>query len=340
MLLSTDEVLAKLPSVLVRRLGAQGNISNLRRVTGGATKGTWFLDWNVESSQQRLVLQLTSASQGDQDIGTSRLLGEQDAMLMKAAFASGVPVPEVLAVFDEGDAIGSGHLTRFVAGETLAPKILREAVYESARKSLAAQCGEAIGRIQAITPDSVRFLPLMDAQQQWQHYRQQVDYYQVSIPALEWGLKWLEHHLPLQPTTPVVVHGDFRLGNLIVNEQGLACVIDWELAVLGDPMQDLAWLCLKTWRFSGAKPVAGVGELGDLYAAYEKASGQPVNLKSLQFWEVFGHVKWAVMCLSMGLGKPGEAATSAVSLEHCVIGRRLEEPLWDLFECVAKGNLK
>jgi aminoglycoside phosphotransferase (APT) family kinase protein len=321
---------ARLPAALSRHLGATGAPQNMQRVTGGATKGTWIFEANLDGQWQRLVLQLTTARAGGDPVQATRLTAEHDAQIMNAARAQRVPAPEVCAVLLEDDGLGPGHITRWVAGETLAPKILRDPAFALARPQLAAQCAQALAGIHSIPASTVEFLTAMDAHSQWQRYRTMVDRQPVEIPALEWGLRWVYDHLPV-PQTLTVVHGDFRLGNLIINERGLACVIDWELAALGDPMQDLGWLCLKTWRFGGSQPVAGVGLRESLYQAYQHASGVAVDAQRVRFWEAFGHVKWAIMCLGMGLGTPG-SAPGAVGLEHSVIGRRVEEPLWDLLQ--------
>ncbi len=319
-----------LDRALARHLGADGEVRNLVRVTGGATKGTWIFEVEVRGAVQKLVMQLTNAAEEDDPFMSTKLTAGNDAKLLRAARRQGVAAPEVLAVFDEADDLGTGHLTRWVAGETLAPKILREEKYASARAQVPLQCARALATIHAIPLDSAAYLKTMDASAQWQRYRNIVDLHEVRMPALEWGLRWVQEHLP-EPVPLAVVHGDFRLGNLIVDEHGLACVIDWELAVLGDPMQDLAWLCLKTWRFGGAYPVAGMGEREPFYRAYQAASGKRVDPERVRFWEAFGQVKWAIMCLSMGLGKP-KGPPGSVSLEHSVIGRRVEEPLWDLMQ--------
>jgi aminoglycoside phosphotransferase (APT) family kinase protein len=313
---------------LTRHLGVDGEVRNLVRVTGGATKGTWIFEVAVRGVIQKVVMQLTNASEADDPFMSTKLTAEHDAMVLRAARRQGVAAPEVLAVFDPQDDLGTGHLTRWVAGETLAPKILKDEKFAFARTQVPTQCAQALAAIHAIPTSSLGFLKMMDAAIQWQRYRNIVDQHGVKMPALEWGLRWVQENLP-EPVPLSVVHGDFRLGNLIIDDRGLACVIDWELAVQGDPMQDLAWLCLKTWRFGGALPVAGMGERESFYRAYEAASGKSVDPQRVLFWEAFGHVKWAIMCLSMGLGKP-DAAQTSVSLEHSVIGRRIEEPLWDL----------
>jgi aminoglycoside phosphotransferase (APT) family kinase protein len=125
------------------------------------------------------------------------------------------------------------------------------------------------------------------------------------------------------------VHGDFRDGNFIVGEEGIRCVLDWEIGQSGDPMQDLGWVCVKTWRFGGKKPVGGFGTREDLFEAYEKASGHSVDPAHVRFWEAYGSVRWGIGCFSMGT-----RGTEEVGIERCAIGRRVEEPLWDFLNLI------
>jgi aminoglycoside phosphotransferase (APT) family kinase protein len=177
----------------------------------------------------------------------------------------------------------------------------------------------------------VPFLRRRDAAAQWATVRRTVDRCGLRHPALEFGLRWVEQHLP-RPVEARVVHGDFRTGNLIVGGDGVRCVLDWELAVFGDPMQDLGWLCINAWRFGGAAPVGGFGSREQLFEGYRRSSGSGVDRERVRFWEAFGNVKWAIMCLSMGLGRG--SADRPVGLEHLVIGRRVEEPLLDFLNLI------
>jgi aminoglycoside phosphotransferase (APT) family kinase protein len=157
------------------------------------------------------------------------------------------------------------------------------------------------------------------------------DHYGHRLPALELGFRWVEQHLP-PPARHTVLHGDFRLGNFIVGEDGMRLVLDWELAQTGDPMQDLGWICCRTWRFGGPLPAAGCATREELFAAYEQASGCRVDPAHVRFWEAFANVKWAVMCLRKGLR--WRDGTEPISIEQSAIGRRTEEPLWDFLEVI------
>ncbi len=130
-----------------------------------------------------------------------------------------------------------------------------------------------------------------------------------------------------------LVHGDFRLGNLIVDEHGLAAVIDWELCHGGDPVEDLAWLCIRSWRFGNDElPVAGLGELEPFLDAYEAAGGARPDAERLRWWEAMGNVKWAVICARQAHDHLTGARPWA---ELASLGRRICEPEWDLLAILA-----
>ena len=122
------------------------------------------------------------------------------------------------------------------------------------------------------TPSIRRNIPGLVDTDQVEQYREVLDTLGQPHPTFELAFRWLDANRPPSVGT-VVVHGDFRLGNVIVDDDGLRAVLDWELVHLGDPMEDLGWLCVKAWRFGSPKPVAGVAGYEELFAAYEAAGG-------------------------------------------------------------------
>jgi aminoglycoside phosphotransferase (APT) family kinase protein len=147
-------------------------------------------------------------------------------------------------------------------------------------------------------------------------------------PVFELALRHLHDHAPDAPVTPRLVHGDYRMGNLIVGSQGLKAVLDWELSHIGDPMQDLAWLCIPPWRFGRIDaPAGGLGGREDLFAAYEAASGERVDRDRVHYWEIFGSLKWGLMCSGMlEWFRSGRDR----SVERAMIARRASESELDL----------
>jgi aminoglycoside phosphotransferase (APT) family kinase protein len=231
----------------------------------------------------------------------------------------------VLAFVGGGDEAPDTMITRRVAGETIARKILRDTEYEDARVDLAAELGRAAARVHridpALTPGLIEADPLLTL-------RQRLDQIGEPHPAFELALRWLDTHRPAASHTTAVVHGDFRLGNVIVDGSGLRAVIDWELAHLGDPMEDLGWLCVPAWRFGSPLAAAGVGTRQQLLAAYTDESGLTVDPEVLRWWEVSGILRWGMICVTQAF-----THTSGVVRSHelAAIGRRVCENEHDLF---------
>jgi aminoglycoside phosphotransferase (APT) family kinase protein len=214
-------------------------------------------------------------------------------------------------------------LVEHIEGETIARRILREDAFVEARPKLAAQCGEALARIHRIPLDVV---PQLEHQDQVEQYRAVLDSTGEPHPAFELGFRWLEANRP-PPTRTTVVHGDFRHGNIIVGPDGLRAVLDWEIVHVGDPMEDLGWLCVKAWRFGGSLPVGGFGTYEQLLDAYAAAADVDVDPEVVRWWEVLGTLKWGVMCMMQALT---HLTGLSRSVELATIGRRVCENEHDL----------
>jgi aminoglycoside phosphotransferase (APT) family kinase protein len=340
------DIAPKLRDAVVRFLGPPGDIVDLRRLTAGATKATWSFTAQIGDTRRPLILQISTSASRPEDSGAINdvkkpavtlplLAGKDDAAMLLAAAQARVPVPPVRAVLTADCGLGEGCITDFVPGETIARRIMREPGFAVLRETFASQCGEILAHIHAMDRASLPFLMCLKGAKQIALYRDVYDSFGFPVPALELGFRWALDHLPASSRT-TVTHGDFRMGNLICGEQRIHAVLDWELASAGDPMQDLGWLCVKTWRFGGIQPVGGIGSREDLFAAYERAAGTAVDPAAVHFWEVWGSVRWAVMCLIKGLAHRREAAHRTV--EAVAIGRRMEEPLFDFLESLQEDK--
>jgi aminoglycoside phosphotransferase (APT) family kinase protein len=318
----------KLHAVVAKKIGRPGTLHAIEPLTGGANRSTLAFDADLGGRRIPLIIQL-GVETPDPVAGFAPELrpGDQARLMIEAAKV-GVPAPPVRAILDADDGLGEGYITERVAGETLGPRIIREDRFAAARSVMARQCGEILAQLHQIEPAAVPFLVSQNPAEHLAAHRAIIDRYDFRHPALELALRWLEEHLPRHPRH-TVVHGDFRMGNMIVGENGIRCVLDWELAQTGDPMTDLGWLCVRTWRFGGKEPVGGFGRRAELFEAYERVGGIPIDPRQVRFWEAFGNVKWAVHCLRLGW-----RGIINNDIERCAIGRRIEEPLWDFFELV------
>ncbi|MGH3743654.1 MAG: phosphotransferase [Mycobacteriales bacterium] len=296
------------------------------RLTAGASRITWMLDVTRASGEtEQLVLQR-------ERVRGARLGGvTAESTLLQAAGAAGVPVPAVVASDPVGDSIGGGYVvTRRVEGETIARRILRDDEYAGARSVLASQLGRILAAIHAVPTGD---LPLSAQADVLAATEEMLDEACDARPAFELGLQWLREHRPAAGPA-ALVHGDFRLGNLVVGPEGVRAVLDWELAHVGDPLEDLGWVCSPAWRFGGDQPVAGVGAREELWAAYEEAGGRRIDRDAALWWEVCSTVRWGVMCLLQARTHLSGAFRSA---ELAALGRRAAECEHDLFAAVFPG---
>ncbi len=246
-----------------------------------------------------------------------------EAALVMAAQAAGVKAPEVVGVLADADGMGTGYVMRRVMAEVSPAKILADPP-----RSLLADLGRELARIHAIPGDAIpAAIPLMDTCAALAELRSRFLSYGGDRPVIALAIKWCEDHLPA-PADPVLVHGDYRMGNVMVDEDGLAAVLDWELAHRGDAHEDLAFGCMTVWRFGRIdRPAFGVGSLADYFAAYEAAGGVRVDRDRFRFWLVYRTLWWALGCLQMGQAWRSGADPT---VERVVIGRRTAEQELDL----------
>ena len=319
---------AGLAAYLAGRLGRPVRVGGLRRLPGGASRETWAFDACVGGRTLPLVLRRDPPGRpAERDCA-------RELPLLLAAAAAGVPVPAARWAESRPDVLGAPFIVvDRVEGEAIPRRILREPALAGAREGLVRQCAAALARLHAVRPEGLDALGealaparLVAAQ------RALLDSLGEPHPVFELALRWLGERAP-DGRAPAFVHGDFRLGNVIVGPDGLRAVLDWELAHAGDPAEDLGWFCVRAWRFGAAgRPAGGLGSREELLDAYAAAGGAPVGADDLRFWEVYGTLRWGVMCVIQA----SVHLTGAVrSVELAAIGRRACEMEWALLELVA-----
>ncbi|HTO42034.1 MAG TPA: phosphotransferase family protein, partial [Rhizomicrobium sp.] len=233
------------------------------------------------------------------------------------------------------DGIGEGYVMERLSGETIARKILRDAEFDAVRPHLAYQCGELLARIHQVDVGPLKeFLPVVDGPTQLRQFRDRYDSYDYPHPMFELAFTWLKPRLG-RAARQTLVHGDFRHGNIMISPARVEAALDWELTHIGDPLEDIGWICTNSWRFGvKEKTVGGFGELADLLAGYAAAGGGTVSVDDVKSWIVFGSLKWGVMCMGMYQGFRSDG-----SVERAAIGRRSSETEIDLVNLIIRGEL-
>jgi aminoglycoside phosphotransferase (APT) family kinase protein len=238
-------------------------------------------------------------------------------------------------VLGDADELGNGYVMQRIEGETLGARILKLDEYKTARERMTHQCGTILARIHSLKLQSLPKLPVRAARDSLDSLAEIYRRFDVELPVFELALQWLEDHVP-QAVGTTLVHGDFRLGNLIVGADGIRAVLDWELTHIGDPAEDFGWICVPSWRFGQLEnSVGGFGKLEDLIAAYSAAGGREIERERVKFWLVLGCLKWGLICLFFAFE---HLKGHAPGIERAVIGRRTSETELDLLSLI-KGDL-
>ena len=324
-----EELVSALSKKLLE-VGIEGKVSNLEPLTGGASKEIWKFEVSNAKQSKKMILRRGSGIEGPLAIKTA-----DEARIQKEVIKVGAPVPIILAVSKNDEELGDSYIMHFVEGESIARKILRDKEYKKALPILAYQCGEAIAKIHNVDINNFSFLPKKPAEDQLEDLYSTYQSFEQPSPVFEYAYLWLKEQ-DFGNFQESLVHGDFRLGNIIVNTDGLQSIIDWELAHIGNPLQDLGWVCGNSWRFGkNDKVVGGFGEIEDLLEGYNSISKLKVDKEMVKCWQVFGTFRWGVICLIQAYAHLNGTINS---VEKAAIGRRVSETEIDIVDLLFLGG--
>ena len=289
---------AALERFLCRCTGASAvAVLQAHRLSGGAIQENWWLQLQPAGGNVLdVVLRCDAASR----VAESRSRAEEFALL-QVAFEAGVTVPEPLWLGD--DSLGRDFfIMRKAEGVGAGHRLVKDLQLARDREALAEQIGREMARLHRVRPPEHRlgFLPAPGTSPSsvgLQQCREFLSQHPQPQPALAWALRWLEQHQPAQQDW-TLTHRDWRTGNYLVNANGLTAVLDWEFAAWSDPMEDLGWFCARCWRFGQDHLEAGgIGSRAALYRGYEATSGLRIDPATVYFWEVYAHLRWAIIAL-------------------------------------------
>ncbi|HVS85213.1 MAG TPA: phosphotransferase family protein [Gaiellaceae bacterium] len=266
-------------------LGREVEISEPLLLAGGASKEAWAVDADGE----RLLVRRAAVGV----IHKHTLSLAQEFASIEAAYEAGVMAPRPVGYV--ADLAGrEAFVMERLEGETIGRRIVQKPELAAAREALPTQLAEQLAKIHAIPRERLPFLE----EARLERMVDELDEFGEPHPAIELGLWWLRENRP-PAREPVVVHGDFRIGNVVVREHGLAGVLDWEFTHLDEPVRDLAFALVRAWRFGvPEKRLGGVGDVEPFLERYNELTGREVRPEELDYWEVAGNVGWAIGCLT------------------------------------------
>jgi aminoglycoside phosphotransferase (APT) family kinase protein len=310
--------------------GADIAVERLALLGGGASKEAWALDLRSTEGGRELLVRRA----GGGVIHSRTLSLEQEYRVVAAAYAAGIRVPRPHAYL--GDLVGRpAFVSDRVRGETIGRRIVQRPDLADARAALPEQMAEELAKIHAIPAAAVGFLPQDRGGELIERLSRDLDAADEPHPAIELGIAWAQRHAPARREA-VVDHGDFRVGNLVVGARGLDHVLDWEFAHVGDPVEDVAWPLVRSWRFGADHlRLGGVGEVGPYLERYNALTGRQVTLDELLYWEVVGNVKWAIGSVTQARR---HLSGQERSVELAVLGRLAAEVEYELLDLLDRAG--
>jgi aminoglycoside phosphotransferase (APT) family kinase protein len=311
-------MIAEMREVLHAVLGSEPSEPKL--LAGGASKEAWAID----AGGERLLVRRAAVGV----IHKHTLSLADEFAVLEAAHEAGVKAPRPIAYIPDLDGREAFVMER-LEGETIGRRIVRMA---GLPPELPTQLADELAKIHAIPRTRLAFLQEANLERMVDEF----DEVGEARPAIELGLWWLREHRP-PPREPVIVHGDYRIGNVVVRpHEGLVGVLDWEFAHVDEPVRDLAFALVRAWRFGVPdKRLGGIGDVEPYLERYNELTGLDVRPEELDYWELAGNVGWAIGCLTQmqrhlsGLDR---------SVELAVLGRlgaEVEYEICHLLEKVA-----
>jgi aminoglycoside phosphotransferase (APT) family kinase protein len=309
-----------------------GNLikTSLKRLTGGANQETWAFGAIDGTKAIPLILRrLCHEVLPSKDTVSP----ECEANLIRCVGEYGVPTASVRHILEPRDELGRGFISTRIEGETLPRRILRDAAFADLRPRLAFQCGAILARIHAVPLSKLPTLRMHWSAEQLDELYDDYRSFGGGSAVYEATFRWLRARLPERSGVPRLLHGDFRNGNLLVGPEGVRAVLDWELAHIGDPAQDVGWITVNSWRYGAShKAVGGFGTVEQLLEGYRAEGGESINTERVLYWRTFGSLRWGLMCRSMA--RPVQA-NMPIAVERAMIGRRVSETELDLLDILA-----
>ncbi|RVT92221.1 phosphotransferase family protein [Rhodovarius crocodyli] len=310
--------------------GAPVAIQSMARLSGGAIQQNWGVEATLDSAPQRWVLRTDNAT----TLAVSRSRVEEFALL-RAAHEAGVTVAEPLfCCADAGVAGAPFFVMRRVAGTASGHALAKAAAARGGNTALAAAHGRELARIHRIRPPRAE-LAFLGHNDFIAEMRARLDDAGTPRPALEWGLRHMERNAP-PALPPVLLHRDFRSGNVMVDGDAVTAVLDWEFAGWGDPYEDLGWFTARCWRFGQDHLEAGgIGPLDAFLAGYAAEAGWTPDPARVRYWQLGATIRWAVIAADQALR---HISGQERSLELALTGHMVPGLEWEVLEMANAGT--
>ncbi|MCU0479866.1 MAG: phosphotransferase family protein [Anaerolineae bacterium] len=334
----TNPIQSKLEAYLSAQTNSPVTITDIMPLAGGASRESWSLTAHIHNTPQKLVLRKDYPTQ----MNEAALTRSQEYHLMARAYETGVKVAKMRFICDDPDVLGLPFfLMDFVEGMSVGKQVMKAPELDHARAVLPEQLAEQLALIHKMRVDDLDFLPrppqgISPTHAVVDEVYAVLDRLGVKSPTFEFCLRWALNHAP-QADRITFVHGDFRIGNLLVNPNGLSAVIDWEFGHIGDPREELGYICMRDWRFGNDHlHMGGLAPRERFIRAYEGFSGVTIDRSAVDWWEMMGNIRWGVICMAQA---QRHLSGADPSVELASLGRRSAEMQYEVLRLIERIGL-
>jgi aminoglycoside phosphotransferase (APT) family kinase protein len=275
------------------------------RIHGGASRETFSLDVAYETDAGRQTAGLIlRRDPPDSLIDTERAL---EFAAYQSVQGCGAPAPTPILLEADPAVIGAPFFVmhRIEGGSAVSP--FQVEPYGAHREQIGAQFFIHLGAIHAIDALASPLARIVDRPDPAQCWRRELDYWESVIdadelepqPIVRAAIRRLRREPPPPPPRLSIVHGDYRNGNVLHDGNGaIIAVLDWEMAHLGDPLEDLAWALDPLWTIGRPDLAAGLIPREHALALWQARSGLAFDANAFAWWSLFASVKGMAIWLS------------------------------------------
>jgi aminoglycoside phosphotransferase (APT) family kinase protein len=331
----TNLLQSQLEAYLSAQTASAVTITDMIPLAGGASRESWLLTAHINNIPNKLVLRKDYPTQ----MNESALTRNQEYRLMSRAYENGVRVAKMRFICDDPTVLGLPFfLMDYVEGISVGRQVMKAPELATAREKLPEQLAEQLALIHKMRVDDLEFLPrppqnTSPTRAVIDEVYAVLDHLGVKSPTFEFCLRWALNHAP-QVDRITFVHGDFRIGNMLVAENGLSAVIDWEFGHIGDPREELGYICMRDWRFGNDHlHMGGLAPRERFIYAYEGFSGTTIDRSAVDWWEIVGNIRWGVICLAQA---QRHLSGADPSVELASLGRRSAEMQLEALRLIEK----
>tara|TARA_B110000263_G_scaffold149002_1_gene129305 strand:- start:43 stop:1068 length:1026 start_codon:yes stop_codon:yes gene_type:complete len=275
---------------------------SMQRIFGGASRETYRIILEEDDGGEvNLILRMIQESSL---IDTKQEVEYEAYSLFQD---TNVPVPELIKMEQSSKYLGKPFIIMSeIEGQAASP--FDKESYKPYQEEIGAQFWTILANITNFDISKINSDSHISMIQEDQNWKQQLDYWVKVIredsigiePILEMAIRYLYKNNPKDSHQLVLVHGDFRSGNFLFKENIITGILDWEMAHLGDPLEDLAWALSSIWCWEEKNRPAYLVERNSALDIWEDATGLTIDQDSLFWWELFSCVKGLAIWISAG----------------------------------------